>query len=146
MVKCPGQRDGSLAEANVQDAATKMMEFLDANGNPNPAIGNILLVPPKGRPIARKISESEFAINEADNNAINPQSGQYLVVTSPFLTNRDSWFMIDSTLSKTYLHWQTHTPLEITYSRDNQVAFRFQMYARYGYGWSDPHFVFGHGG
>ena len=132
-----------VSEANIEAGRVAMMEFLDANGNPNPAVATKLVVPPKGQAAARKIAQSQFAINNTDNNAINPQYGQYEVITWPFLTDSDCWFLIDGTLAGNHLHWQVHTPMEILTFRDSQVATRLQFYARYGYGWSDSHFVYG---
>ena len=132
-----------VTEMNIEAGRVAMMEFKDVNGNPNPAVPNILLVPPKGQSEARKIAESQFTINQAEGNAINPQWGQYRVITWPYLTNADSWFLIDGTLASNHLHWQVHSPMEILTFRDSQVATRLQFYARYGFGFSDPHFVYG---
>lgn len=133
----------SLTKDNVATVREAMMAFEDDKGNIVAVTPNTLLVPPELEDEALVIAGS-LLDPTSGNNAINPQSNRFQVVTWHYLTDSNAWFMIDSSLMKMSLDWWNRAPLQINpYVQDNTVDLAYIAYMRYSLGWSDWRWVYG---
>jgi len=68
------------------------------------------------------------------------------VVVWDYLTDEESWFVLDSGLAKMHLLWIDREPLEFAMdpASDFRLEARYRGYMRYSYGWSDWRGVYGH--
>lgn len=133
----------TLTKANVRTIREAMMAFTDDNGNKVAVTPDTLLVPPGLEDEAIVIANSMLD-PDSGNNAVNPMSGRFRVLTWHYLTDSNAWFMIDSNLMKMSLEWFDRTPLQINpMVEDKTVAAHWIAYMRYSYGWSDWRWVAG---
>jgi len=133
----------ALTKDNVATVREAMMAFNDDKGNIVAVSPNTLLVPPELEDEALVIAGS-LLDPTSGNNAINPQSDRFQVVTWHYLTDSNAWFMIDSSLMKLSLDWWNRVPLQINpYAQDNTIDLAYIAYMRYSYGWSDWRWVYG---
>jgi hypothetical protein len=133
----------ALTAANVATVREAMMAFEDDKGNVAAVTPDLLLVPPELEDEALIIAGSKFDPGTG-NNAINPQSDRFRVLTWHYLTDSNAWFMIDSNLMKMSLDWWNRVPLQITpYVQDNTIDLAWIAYMRYSFGWSDWRWIYG---
>ena len=62
-----------------------------------------------------------------------------------YLTDTNNWFMLDQAMSKMFLNWYTRIGLEFNQDKsfDTYIA-KYSAYERYGWGWSDWRWLYGH--
>lgn len=103
-----------------------------------------LVVPRALEETAWVIINSKGVVNSAENNR-NFHFGKYKLAVWDFLTDSNNWFFLDSLLAQQFLMWYTRIPLEFKQdtSFDTLIA-KFMAYERYGWGWSDWRWLYGH--
>lgn len=136
-----------LTKTNVETTRVAMMAFTDDNNNKVNVTPNMLLVPPDLQ------NEAEIIVGsvldpDSGNNAINPQSNRFSVMTWHALTDTTAWFMIDTNLMRMSLDWFNRVPLSIRPldGEDTTVAATWIAYMRYSFGWSDWRWIYGQNG
>jgi len=104
-----------------------------------------ILAPLDQEETAWEIINSKGKIDTADNNA-NFHFGKYkLIVWKNFLTDSNNWFAIDMDLMKDFLLFWDRIPLEFFQDSDSDtLVAKYIAYMRYGIGWSDWRWVYGH--
>jgi len=92
-----------------------------------------------------EIINSKGKVDVATNN-VNFHQGRYKMLVVPnFLTDTNNWFMVDSDLMKKDLWWFDRIPLEFMQDKDSDTLLaKYLGYMRYGFGWIDWRFIFGH--
>lgn len=134
----------ALSAANLSTTRQLHMALTDMNGDLLSVMPDELLVPPELEDTALIAVRSTQDPNSA-NNAINPQAGRFQVVTWHYLTDANSWFLLDSGLRRRSLLWFDRIPLEVQgpdWDRDTQTA-KWLAYMRFSLGWTDWRFVYG---
>lgn len=137
--------EGTLAisAANLSTTRQLMMDFVDMQGDLINAMPDLLLVPNELEDSARIAVGSALDPNSA-NNAINPQNGRYRIVVWNYLTDANSWFLIDSGRMRQALQWFDRIPLEFGREQDfDTFQSKFRAYNRFSLGWSDWRFIYG---
>jgi hypothetical protein len=84
---------------------------------------------------------------DSANNKINPQYKRWTVIPYPRLDDFDTnnWYMVDSKQMKEYLIWINRVDPDIMTEKDfESFMFKQSIYARFGYGFTDWRFIFGH--
>jgi phage major head subunit gpT-like protein len=78
---------------------------------------------------------------------INVQSGRWNVIAYPRLDDIDTnnWFMLDSKKMKEFMIWVDRISPEVSTTTDFEtLMFKQSIYSRFGYGWTDWRFCYGH--
>lgn len=121
-----------------------MMRFEDSKENPAVAMPDTLVVPIELVDTARVIVESTQRSGVA-NNDTNVNQG-YNIVTSPFLTDTNNWFMVDSRMARMYLNWFWRVRPEFAQdpTSDFNLQLRYRGYMRYSFGWDHWTWIYGH--
>lgn len=105
--------------------------------------GDLILTPLGLEETAWEIINSKGKVDQSTNNA-NFHEGKYKLAVWRRLTDANNWFLIDSTLMKTYLLWFDRVKPEFAKDTDsNTLIAKFTAYMRYGYGWSAWQFIYG---
>lgn len=79
----------------------------------------------------REIIESKLKPGTANNN-INAYNQKFTITTTPFLSDTNNWFLIDSKKMKRFLLWQQRVPLEFKNTSDFDTwVKKFALYMRY---------------
>lgn len=84
---------------------------------------------------------------DSGNNKVNSQYGRWTVVSYPRLDDYDTnnWFMVDAVKMKEFLRWFDRIKPDIETDRDfDTKMIKQSIYGRYGYGWTDWRWVYGH--
>ena len=131
-----------LNSTNLETAITTHQGLKDDRGEEISTMPNILLVPRALRKTALELTESELT-PESANNAINVHSGMQTLV-SPYLTDTNAWFVIDSTMASRFLKWYNRIlPTFAAEDSFNNLIRQYRGRMRYSYGWSDFRFAVG---
>ena len=134
----------ALSGTAVEATRRLMAAFTDDRGNIISMNPDLLLVPRALEEKAWTLIASKGEPDGAENNA-NFHYGKYKLAVWDRLSDSNNWFFIDSNMMKTMLEWYDRIPLEFGQetSFDTYVA-KFRAYMRYGYGWNDWRFAYGH--
>jgi len=133
----------ALTKDNVATVREAMMAFTDDAENIVAVTPNMLLVPPELEDEAMVIAGSLLDPGSA-NNAINPHSNRFTVLTWHYLTDNNAWFMIDTNMMKMGLDWFNRDPLTLVYEgMYKQVRASWTARMRYVWGFSDWRWVAG---
>ena len=133
----------AITAANVATTRQNMMAFVDMNGDLLNVMPDEILVPPELEDDALIIVRSQQDPVSA-NNAINPQSGRFTVLTWHYLTDANAWFMMDSGRRRQYLRWYDRVPLEFAKEQDfDTLISKWRAYMRWSLGWTDYRFIYG---
>lgn len=84
---------------------------------------------------------------DSANGKVNTQYNRWKVIAYPRLDDYDTnnWFMVDSKQMKEYLIWIDRIAPDITTEKDfDSMMFKQAIYARFGYGFTDWRFIYGH--
>lgn len=136
----------ALSHEAVVATIEAMQGFTDDSGELLGCDPNILLVP-------RGLAEEAYVIinsmqkSGTGNNDINYLNSRPIqVIVWHRLTDTTDWFMLDGDMSQLHLHWINHTPADIAYdpANDFNLEVKTRVYARWGYGWDYPFFLYGH--
>lgn len=123
-----------------------MQAFTDDTGELLGCDPNVLLVP-------RSLAEEAYVIvnsmqkSGTANNDINYLNSRPIqVIVWHRLTDQNNWFMLDNDMSLTHLHWIDRIPLELEEdpASNYNLEIKTRAYARWGYGWDFPFFIYGH--
>jgi len=131
--------------ATAVEATRRLMAaFTDDRGNIQSINPDLLIVPRALESKAYTLIATKGEIDSAENNA-NFHYGKYKLAVWDRLASSTDWFFVDSGLMKLMLDWYTRIPLEFgqDMSFDTMVS-KFRAYERYGYGFTDWRFIFGH--
>jgi hypothetical protein len=82
---------------------------------------------------------------DTDLNNPNVHSGQYKGIEWNYLTDTNNWFMCDSRMRRTMLHWSDRVPLEFAFIEDfDTLVGKWRGYMRFGRAHTDWRFIYGH--
>lgn len=136
---------GTTALSNDAVTSTRqaMRGFKDYEGNPISVNGSLLLVAPGNEEAAYEIAKSQLN-PQNQSNAANWNMGLQVVVWL-YLSDAESWFLIDPRLMKQNLKWYQRIALEVFGDGD---LFKGQRrvggYYRESHGVDDWRWVYGH--
>lgn len=92
----------------------------------------------------REVIDSKLKPGTANNN-INVFNKSFTIITTPFLSDTDNWFVIDSKRMKEFLIWIQRVPLEFKNAGDfDTYVKKYAMYMRYSNSPIHWPFVYGH--
>ena len=140
---------GTSALDKTSIAATwlAMRQFRDANGERIDMSDNYMLVVPDTLgDAAEEIAGTVKSLDTAEGN-INPQYGRYKVFRYMRLDDYDTsnWFMVNRDLMKKYLIWIDRVPQETDTIIDFETkSVKHSIYSRWGYGFTDWRWIYGH--
>ena len=81
---------------------------------------------------------------DTDLNNPNVHKGQYDGVDWNYLTDTNNWFMMDSRMRSSMLHWEDREPLEFAFIEDfDTMVGKWRGYMRYGNAHTDWRFIHG---
>ena len=134
----------TLSATAIEATRRLMAALTDDRGNIITMNPDLLIVPRALEEKAWTIIASKGEPDGAENNA-NFHYGKYKLAVWDRLDDSNNWFFVDSVMMKDMLHWIDRIPLEFGQdtSFDTFVA-KFRAYMRYGYGWDDWRWVYGH--
>jgi len=90
-----------------------------------------------------EVIQSELKAGTA-NNDMNVFNRKFKIVTTPFLSDTNNWFLIDSKRMKQFNIWQSRTPVEFQKTGDfDTLVKKWSAYIRYGL--NPLHWVFVYG-
>ena len=123
-----------------------MREYVDDRGELVAMNPDVLMVPAELEETANSIVKTMNKVDVADYHDNFVQSKINRVVVWDYLTDAESWFLIDSNLAKMYLLWIDRTDLSFAMdpTSDFRMEARYRGRMRYSYGWSDWRWVYGH--
>ncbi|MBW2086664.1 MAG: Mu-like prophage major head subunit gpT family protein [Deltaproteobacteria bacterium] len=135
----------ALSATSVEATRRLMAAFTGDQGEVINVNMDTILAPLGQEETAWEIINSKGKIDTADNNA-NFHFGKYkLIVWKNFLTDSNNWFAIDMDLMKDFLLFWDRIPLEFFQDSDSDtLVAKYIAYMRYGIGWSDWRWVYGH--
>jgi phage major head subunit gpT-like protein len=125
----------ALSEANLEVAMKLASEQVDERGIKIQMMPDVLVVPRALEYTAEKIIKT---VNMPGNNFndINPMQGKFKVIILDYLTDNDSWFLIDSTMNPLNFFWREKLSFKNETDFDTDVA-KFKGRMRFSYGYSD---------
>ena len=108
-----------FSQTALEQAYIDISNFLDDQGLPIVVTGQKLIVPTASQHLARKVLETDYEVNTA-NNTINPVANvrsntPIELIVSPWLTDIDSWFI--KTSEEDGIVFQEVDPVQL--DRDN---------------------------
>ncbi len=132
-----------LTDSNVTAVAEAMMGLLDPKGQPFPVIPDTLVVPTSLLNKARVIVGSQQKSGTA-NNDVNINGG-YNILWSPYLSDSNAWFLVDSRLASLYLnfYWRARPEFLGDPASEFDLTWRYRGYMRYSLGFDDYRWVYG---
>lgn len=133
----------ALTHDSLISAKQAMMRFVDSQGNPLMVVPDTILVPVELGETARVIVESQLRSGVA-NNDTNVNTG-YQIITTPYLSDTNNWFLIDSRMAKMYLNWYWRVMPEFAEdpTSDYSLVMKYRGYMRYSFGWDHWNWVYG---
>lgn len=125
----------------LTSARTNLRALTDGVGNPLMRNGTLVLHPIQLDKVVREVIGASGKPGGADNDA-NAVSG-YSNLSWDYLTDDESWFLVDPIWAKQSLFWFDRVPLynKIVEVATTHVVYEFRM--RYSYGFVDPRFLYG---
>lgn len=134
------------------ETAVAMQEWVDDKGNTMAVIPDTLIVAPYNARAAFKIAglpDSELPKYEpgSGNFDANMYMGNIKVIVNPFISakNRKNWFAADSARMKQFNIWQNRRKVENGTMTDfDTEAAKHKAIGRWGYGFTNYSFIYGH--
>jgi phage major head subunit gpT-like protein len=124
--------DADLSEASLEDELINTRLMTNSRGLKMYFRAKELVVPPQLGFVAERLLKSEKQSGTA-NNDINVFNRKFKIVTTPFLTDTNNWFLIDSTRMKEFLIWQQRIPMEFAKTNDfDTYVHKWSSYVRFG--------------
>lgn len=100
-----GSSDADLSASELANAITYLMQQVAHKGEPFLAAGPYTLIVHPSNFVVAKVLKDSGLLPGSHNNDVNVQGGMIeAVVTNPYLTDTDSWFMVDKAASNGGLH------------------------------------------
>jgi hypothetical protein len=81
------------------------------------------------------------------NNDANALAGRGLsLISSPWLTDTNNWFMADSRMAPMHLlwFWRVRPEVELDPTSNFNLMAKYRGYMRFSFGWDDPRWIYGH--
>lgn len=125
----------------LKNARTALRQLTDGLGNPLMRNGTLILHPIELSDTVAEIINAAGKPGTANNDA-NAARG-FTSLAWDYLTDDESWFLIDPTWMKQSLFWLDRTPLEVRVIQETATYSVYELYMRYAYGWVDPRFLYG---
>ncbi len=130
-----------LSTASFEQAMIDLMNFPNSRGLNMKVTPKSLLVSPTFHKKAMEIVGS-MQDPESANNAVNPYKGIVSVITSPYLTNTNYWYV--TTDVEGLLCQKRKFPAEFeNATRESNGDALFRTRYRLKFGWSDPRSIYG---
>ena len=125
----------------VKNARVNLRALTDGVGNPLMRNGTLILHPIELQDKVDEVVNATGKPGTADNDANAARGFTYLAWD--YLTDNESWFLIDPVWIKQSLFWYNRVGLysEIVARETTHVVYQFRM--RYSWGFVDPRFVYG---
>ena len=125
----------------LKAARLALRALADGVGNPLMRNGTLVLHPIELSDVVAEVINAGGKPGTADNDA-NAVRG-FSNLAWDFLTDNESWFLIDPLWNKQSLFWFNRVSLynEIVERATTHVVYEFRM--RYSYGFIDPRFIYG---
>lgn len=142
-----------LSSASLQAAITAMMRFTDDQGRPAAVRPDILVVPPELYWEASTLLNSALypdpLVTANQELSANPLQGLLTLVTTPYLTDSNDWFLLDTKRVVRAVVLQMRKPFEfeaLEGSSENgflRDQYLYGVRARYNVGFGDWRAAFG---
>jgi len=134
----------ALSATAIEATRRLMAVWTDDRGNLIQVNPDLLICPRALEETAWTIIATKGEIDSAENNA-NFHYGKYKLAVWDYLSDSNNWFFVDSAMMKTMLAWYDRVALEFGQDKsfDTFVA-KYRAYMRYGYGWNDWRWIYGH--
>ena len=133
----------ALSAANIGSTRQLHMALNDDRGDLLSVMPDEIMVPPELEDTLREEIGSTLDPASA-NNTINPQSGRYSGIVWHYLTDANSWFMMDSAMRGQDLLWFDRIPLEFGQEDDfDTLIAKFRAYSRSSRGARDWRWIYG---
>lgn len=118
--------------------------MLNDRGLPMPVYYDTIVLPIELFETSTEIIEAIGKPGGADNDANALK--QLKVISDPYLSDANNWFMVDSKQSKIHLLWfdRVRPELSLDPASDFNLVAKYRGYGRWSYGWDDPRWVYGH--
>jgi phage major head subunit gpT-like protein len=133
----------ALTKAAVSATRILMQRFADDRGNIIGVNPTELWVPPELEDTALEITNSLLDPASA-NNAANPQSGRWVVIPAPRLTDTNNWFMVDGTWRRQVVNWYVREEMMPMIVEEDTTHVVYEMKLHYSYGVDDWRWIYGH--
>lgn len=135
-----------LTQTSLENAEISIMNLIDDRGLKMWLNGEKLIVRPELMFQAKKILETTYEMDSA-NNTVNPMKGAYELIVSPYLTDNDAWFLttdIERSGADEGFLFQSREDAQV----DKQGEFdtfnmKFITYSRFGVGYVNPRCAYG---
>lgn len=136
----------ALSHSAVVTTIEAMQAFTDDTNELLGVDPNILLVPRGLAEEAHVIINSLQKSGTANNDANYLNSRPWQVIVWHRLTDQNNWFLIDGDMAMMHLFWINRISEELAYDpgSDFNLEVKARVYARWGYGWDYPFFLYGH--
>lgn len=133
----------ALTHDNLITAKQTMMRWKDSRGNAVPVVPDTILVPVELEESARVIVESQLKSGVANNDT--NVNNRYRIVTTPYLTDTNNWFLIDSRMAGMYLkwYWRVQPEFQQDPTSDYNLAMKYRGYMRFSFGWDSWMWIYG---
>ena len=121
--------------------------MLSDNGQPQPVVYDTLIVPPALYPTALEETKGAFVPGQADLTASALANQPALqVIMDPYLTDAETWFMVNRAMAQQHLlwFWRVRPEIALDPSSDYNLVAKYRAYMRYSFGWDDFRWIFGH--
>lgn len=135
---------GDLSDTTLKTAITLMRSQLDDGGKKIVLQPDVLIVPPSMEFLAMELTKSTYKPG-TDLNDINTLAGRLKVFVYDYLTDDDSWFLVDSKRHKLNFFWRVKPEFNKATDSDNFVA-KYNGRMRYSFGCSDWRGIVGSAG
>lgn len=134
----------ALSSTAIEATRRLMSSWTDDRGNIIAINPDLLIVPRALEEKAWTIIATKGEVDSAENNA-NFHYGKYKLAVWDYLSDTNNWSFVDSVLMKQMLEWYDRIPLEFGQEKsfDTFIA-KYRSYMRYGYGWNDWRWIYGH--
>ena len=142
----------ALGSSSLQAAITAMRKFKDDRGRVKGINPTDLAVPPDLEWTARELLNSAYYPEEGSTTAklsTNVLKGILNLIVSPYLTDTNNWFVLDTSRVVKPLIYQLRVPVEFkALEGDSEHAFKNDEYlygvrARYNVGFGDWRYAYG---
>lgn len=135
-----------LSAKRVEDTRNLMKQWVDDKGNLLMIDPDTIIVPVSLRKTAQIIAETANEPFTTDYG-VNVWKGNLNVIEWPFLTDQNTWFLVDMQRMKDYLnwYWRRRPDFADKVDFDTEVA-KYKVIGRWSYGWDDASFLYGHTG
>jgi phage major head subunit gpT-like protein len=135
----------ALSKANVATIRENAFSIKDDKGNYAGIVYDTIIVPPALEDTMLEITETPLDPTSA-NNTINTQAkpGRWKGIMSPYLSDTNAWFMIDSNAMKNSLFWFDREHVNMSRKVQDENAFiTWVVRMRYALGFTDWRWIAG---